>query len=212
MRILGILLLTTISIGLGAQDKEARKILDKVAKSYESATTISVDFDLTIKYPDDEPMTYPSSVKQSGKKFLFKNSEQEYYGNGDDIWVYIPAHNEVQINDFEEDELEDYFITPLDLLTQYKNGNYAYQIADDHGSTVDIELKPNDEYSDYSKLRVTIVKKSNEIKVVKVFGKDASTFTLAIQSVVRNMEMPDSLFVFDKSLHPGVHIEDLRLD
>jgi len=49
MRILGILLLTTISIGLGAQDKEARKILDKVAKSYESATTISVDFDLTIK-------------------------------------------------------------------------------------------------------------------------------------------------------------------
>jgi len=157
-------------------------------------------------------MTYPSSVKQSGKKFLFKNSEQEYYGNGDDIWVYIPAHNEVQINDFEEDELEDYFITPLDLLTQYKKGNYAYQIADDHGSTVDIELKPNDEYSDYSKLRVTIVKKSNEIKVVKVFGKDASTFTLAIQSVVRNMEMPDSLFVFDKSLHPGVHIEDLRLD
>ncbi len=212
MRLIFIITLLSSSLLLSAQDKKAKKILDKLSESYTSSKSIEVIFDLIILYPDEEPTTYSSSVIQKGKKFVFRNSEHEYYGNGEDIWIYIPSKNEVQINDFEEDEAEDYFITPLDLLNQYKSGKYEYSIAEERKNDLDLEFKPFDEFADYSKFRITVLSKTNEITSIVAFGKDGSRLTLNITNVLKDKIYDDKIFKFDKSKNPGVRIEDLRLD
>ena len=197
---------------LSAQDKKAKKILDKLNESYTSSTTLTISFDLVVQYPDEEATTLPSKVIQKDKKFLFQNSEQEYYGNGDDIWIYIPSQNEVQINDFEEDDTEDYFITPLDLLNQYTNGQYEYKLTSQKKGLAEIEFKPLDEFSDYSKFRINVKLDKNEIEQIVAFGKDASRVDILITDVKRDLDYSDTTFEFDLSKYPDVHVEDLRLD
>ncbi len=209
-------LLTICSILLIAgsavsQDRKAKKILDKLSSRYTSLSSISIDFDLTIQYPDEEAFTYPSSVIQQGDKFVFTNDEHEYYGNGEEIWIYIADQNEVQINDFEEDESEDYFITPMDLLNQYKNDQFKYRMYNEQGNTKTIEFIPTDDFADYSKFRITVNEKKSEISYIEGFGKDGSKIDVDISKVVENQTYADSLFEFDKSKYPGVRVEDLRL-
>ena len=212
MRYLSIILFFVISLSLNAQDKKAKKVLDKLSDRYTNLSSISIDFDLVVKYPEEEAVSYPSQVVQQGEQFVFKNSEHEYYGDGEDIWVYIVEQNEVQINDFEEEDAEDYFITPLDLLNQYKNGQYAYHMSMDKGSTKEIEFKPLDEFADYSKFRIIVDAKQNAVSKIIGFGKEGTRITVDIVEVIENETYPAELFLFDKSKYPGVRIEDLRLD
>jgi Outer membrane lipoprotein-sorting protein len=211
-RLIVLALAIWVTLPLASQDKEASDILDRASNQLTGAETLQVLFELTITYPEEESITLSSKVVQSGKKFLFINKEQEYYGNGEDIWIYIPSHNEVQINDFEEDELEDYFITPLDLLSQYKSGKFESRISDQDGQDIYVELKPIDDYNEYSKLRLTIGRTTAEIKHVKAFSKDATVVEIEITDIKKNIPVKDELFQFDVSKYPGVHVEDLRLD
>lgn len=212
MRIIHTLILCGFVLTLAGQSKKAKRLLDRISEHYTTAKSMEVTFDLIINYPEEEPKTYPSVVIQKGKKFVFRNSEQEYFGNGDDIWIYIPAQNEVQINDFDEDEAEDYFITPLDLLNQYQGGEYEYDIVAERNSDLDIEFKPIDEFSDYSKFRLTILKKDESIQLITAFGKDGSQVVLKINKVVQGRKYDDKIFEFDPAKYPGVRVEDLRLD
>ena len=207
-------IIITILFGLvqvQAQDKKAKRILDNLSDRYTALASIEIDFDLTIQYPEEEKVTYPSSVIQQDNKFVFKNSEHEYYGTGEDIWVYIADQNEVQINDFEEEESDDYFITPLDLLNQYKKDKFKYHISSDKGITKELEFVPTDEFADYSKFRITVDSKKLEINHIIGFGKDGAVVTIDISKVLENKSYPESIFIFDKSKYPGVRIEDLRL-
>ena len=195
---------------LHAQDKKATKILDKLSKKYAADQSIQVDFDLIIAFPEEEPSTLPSTVLQEGNKFVFKNEAQEYYGNGEAVWIYLIDRNEVQINDFDEEEAEDYFVTPLDLLKKYKSGTYDYLITNKTKTTAEIELKSNDDFEDYSKLRITIDTKANSLTNVIAFGKDGTRITLKNINVTQGVKVAAADFEFDATAYPDVHVEDLR--
>ena len=212
MRYFFLVVLCGFSICLFGQNKKAKKLLDKVSTWYTSAESVEVKFDMFVTYPDEEALQYPSEVIQKGKKFLFRNSEQEYYGNGEDIWIYIREQNEVQINDFDEDESEDYFITPLDLLQQYKSGEYKYDLVGESRTNSEIEFVPKDEFSDYAKFKIVIAKKDTTIERIIAFGKDGSQVAIQINEITRDGSYDDALFEFDPSKYPGVRVEDLRLD
>lgn len=212
MRALLLILFVVQAVAGFGQDKKATKILDRLNSNYSKAQTLTITFDLKITYPEEQPIVLPSRVVQKGRKFVFKNKDQEYYGNGDDIWVYLPERNEVQINDFDEEEADDYFITPLDLLNQYSNGEYEYQLVNSTKTSAEVEFKPIDEFSDYSKFRINIDTKANEVIDIIGFGKDGSRADITITSLKRDLDYSDAFFEFDAAAHPGIHIEDLRLD
>ena len=73
-----------------------------------------------------------------------------------------------------------------------------------------IEFKPLDKTYDYSKIRMTINKNTNEVLMVKAFGKDSSRYTFSINQLSSNKTFAANYFTFDKSKYPGYHIEDLR--
>lgn len=207
-----IALLILLHVGLQAQDKKAAKILDKISASYDEATSITLNFDVTIKYPDEEPLLYPSTVIEADGKWIFRNKEQEIYQDGSDIWVYIPSQNEVQINDYDPEEADDYFVSPINILKQYKEGGHKYQISHKDKQKTSIELVPKDEFSDYAKIRITTDNKTSEINAVEVFSKDGTLVSVEIKDLKTDLSYPSDFFDFDASRYPDLIVEDLRLD
>lgn len=202
-----------LTLGIQAQDKKATKVLDKLSEKYDAVESIAINFDLTIDYPDREPMSMASSVIQAGDRWVFKNKQQELYNDGLAIWMFLPERNEVQINDYDKEEEgeEGYLVSPLGILKQYKGDTYKYRITAKDGWNTDIEFKPTDEFSDYAKFRLSIDTKKNEIIEVVAFGKDASKATIVITDIDLSPQISDELFIFDASKHPDVIIEDLRM-
>jgi len=207
-----VLVLMLVGICLHGQEKKAAKILDKVTEAYDAAESVTVDFDIIMKFPEEDPITYESKVVESGGKWYFENEEQKIYQDGDDIWVYIPSQNEVQINDYDPEEADDYFVSPVGIIRQYKDGGHKYQISDKNSTATFIELVPTDEFSDYAKIRLMITNKSYEVKQVEVFNKDGSVAVVVVHDITADLIYDGSFFDFDVSKYPDITVEDLRLD
>ena len=74
-----------------------------------------------------------------------------------------------------------------------------------------IEFKPKDKKSDYSKLRVTLDEKLGTIEEVKAFAKDGSRYAFTINKLTPNKKFAAAYFTFDTKKYPGVRVEDLRM-
>lgn len=211
IRILVLIISLSLQVALQSQDKAAKKLLDKISEKYDAYRSVEIQFDLTIKYPDQPIQNQNASITQQGVNFVFTSPDQDIYGNGKSVWYYIKERNEVQINDFDEDA-EAGMLTPKDLLKQYKSNKFEYAIVNEDGSFAFIEFKPLNEFEDYSKYRVKINKAKMDFETMEAFGKDGSKIDIKLSSVKANKTYPSTTFVFDIKAHPGVFVEDLRID
>ncbi len=220
-----VLLLLTVAAyaqnppGSGFQDKsdpEAKVILDKVKSTYDSYKSLEISFKLAIEVPEEPKEEQNGNMKQLGDKFKLELSDLAIYCNGEFVWTHIKKNKQVQINDFEEVEDSEEFLSPQDLLKAYESGDYYYVLMNEsyEGKTPiqQVEFKPKDPDSEYSKMRVTINKKTSQIMRLKIFSRDGTRYTLTINNTKPNQDFATSTFVLDtKTLEKDVKIEDLRL-
>ena len=196
-------------------DPQAKKVLDKIRKKYEGYKTLEVAFSLSIEVPGQDKEVQKGTISQEDKKFRLEMEQQVIVSDGTTTWVYLKKSNEVQINDADPKDTENGFLTPKDLLKRYQKGDYLYSITDKitENSKVftQIEFKPVDKNSEYSKIRVSIDEKAGSIQSVKAFGKDASRYTFSISKLTPNKQFEADHFTFDTKKYPGAKVEDLRL-
>lgn len=217
-------LLLVLSLGLTGQktfnkasdsDPKAKKILDALKKEYNGYKSMEVVFELVLELKGQPTETQKGKLIQQGKKYQVSIADQEIYCDGKAVWLYLKSNKEVQINDFEEGPGSD-VMSPAEMLRLYESGQYAYAItgnAIENGTNVtQIEFKPLDKNSEYSKIRLSVSEKNNKASSIKVFSKDGSRYTLVVKSIVPNKTYASDVFVFNAKKHPGVHIEDLRID
>jgi len=194
-------------------DPEAQKLLEKVSKKYEAYKTIEATFSLTIQIPEEPEDTQTGKLKQEGEKYNVDMNDYSMICDGEKFWVHNKRNKEVQLNNPPE-EGEDEMMAPQDFYNFYKKGKYLYAltnaIVEDRVPLLQIEFKPLEADSEYSKIRMTIEKKTSKVKRVKVFSKDGSRFTLEIQNFKYNKEFTKADFTFNKSKFPDAHVEDLR--
>lgn len=196
-------------------DPEAKKVLDKIRKKYEGYKTLEATFSLNIEVPGQDKDVQKGTIAQADKKFRLDMDQQVIVSDGKTTWVYLKKNNEVQINDADPADTENGFLTPKDLLKRYQKGDYLYSITEkttENGKLLtQIEFKPTDKNSEYSKLRVSIDEKAGAIQSVKAFGKDGSRYTFSINKLTPNKQFAADQFTFDTKKYPGVKVEDLRL-
>lgn len=196
-------------------DPEAKKVLDKIRKKYEGYKTLEAAFSLTIELPGQDLEVQKGTIGQEDKKFRLEMDQQIIVSDAKTTWVYLKKNNEVQINDADPADTESGFLTPRDLLKRYQKGDYTYAITEkttENGKLItQIEFKPNDKNSEYSKLRVSIDEKGGRIQAIKAFGKDGSRYSFTITRFTPNKTFDADYFSFDIKKYPGVKVEDLRL-
>jgi len=195
-------------------DPQAKKVLDKIRKKYDAYKTVEAAFSLAIEVPGQPKEMQKGTISQEGNKFRLDMSDQIIVSDGTTTWVYQRKSNEVQINNTDPNDANA-LLTPKDLLSRYQKGDFLYTITDkttEGGKLLtQIEFKPKDRNSEYSKLRVAIDEKAGTIQSIKGFAKDGSRYTFAITRLSPNKAFAATQFTFDTSLFKGVRVEDLRM-
>lgn len=213
--ILSIVFILSSLISYGQKDPAAKAILKDMKEKYDSYQTMEVNFDLILEIPESPSETQSGQIIQAGEKYRVKLDDQAIYCDGTGIWVHLIGNNEVQINDLDTSE-DSEMMSPKDLLRIYESEDFDYAITGDAkegGIPVQyIEFKPMDRDSEYSKIKMTVESKENQLKSLRIFGKDGSQYTIKLKSMETNHYVDASTFTFDESQFPGVRIEDLRLD
>ena len=216
-------LLFALPVGLMAQapapaeknDPQAKKVLDKIRKKYEAYKTLEATFSLTIELPNQPKEVQKGTISQDGDKFRLLMDDQIIVSDGKTTWVYVKKNNEVQINTADPAGTESGFLTPKDLLRRYQKGDFLYTISEktkEGGKLLtQIEFKPKDKNSEYSKLRLAVDEKTQSIQSIRAFAKDGGRYTFAISKLTPNKAFGAGEFTFDTKKYPGVKVEDLRM-
>lgn len=196
-------------------DPNAKRILDKLKKEYDSYKSIELSFTLELELPGQPKEIQKGLVAQQGNKYMIKLDQQEIYCDGKLLWVYLKKNNEVQINNFNPNDTEG-IITPQDMIQLYTKGEFVYAVTgegtENNQKVTHIEFKPLDTNSEYSKFRLAVNTKLNKLVSLMVFSKDGSRYRLIVNELTPNKKFENGYFVFNTSKYKGIRIEDLRID
>ena len=196
-------------------DPASKNILDGLQKDYAAYQSMEADFTLTIEIPEEDKEVQKGIIIQKGEKYRLDINGQCIVSDGTTLWYHVASNNEVQISDADEGDDEEDLLSPKNFMKFYKEGKFIVSpvmAAKENGQTVRwIELKPTDEDSEYSKLRMSLHASKNELQQIKAFAKDGSRFTLKINELVPNKKYTDNQFTFDVKKYPQIRIEDTRI-
>ena len=195
-------------------DPATKVVLDKMRAKYEGYKTLEADFSLILEMPEQPKEIQKGKLLQKGSKYRVSFNQQTVISDGKAVWIILPKNKEVQINNMPDANDDESILSPQALFRIYLRKDFLYSITNEfaQGKRViqEIEFKPTDKYSEYSKLRLSIDKKTLEFIEMKAFGKDGSRYTVVMNNVIPNKPLEDSNFGFNKANYPGYHIEDLR--
>lgn len=194
-------------------DKEAIDIIKETQRKLKEASSIEFDYTYTSRMKDDAPVEVNGIGKQKSGKYYIEMGDQTIYCDGKSIVIYFNTNNEAQINDLDEDSGQ---LTPGAILNTFDTESYIYVLSVDrkikNKAFYNIIFKPVDKYSEYIKVDVLINKKTFLPYQIKMLMRDGSQNILKINSIKMNQKINDNVFIFDNSKHPGVSVEDLRMN
>jgi len=194
-------------------DKQALDILEQIMEDYESHNSHRISFDLKIELPGEATQIKKGSLIQSGEKFELDIDDKLIISDNETVWLYLKEDNEVQINDADFGEDGEY-MSPNTIFNLYNSDEFVFAILQqnyENGKAItQIECKPRDMDSEYSKMRLTVEDQSNAVQRFKIFAKDGSRFTMILKSHERNVKLDEGTFRFDPDQYEDIIVEDLR--
>jgi outer membrane lipoprotein-sorting protein len=203
-----------ISIPTEAQQAEADKLLAEVQENIKQLEPLEAELELIIDFPEEGEEKQMIQVKQQGKKYRVKLDNMLIISDGETRWTYLEAANEVQIDraasaDFQMGSLQGW----IEMMGAEE---YTYAITGeemvDGKEVLNIEFKPNDPASQYSKARIRVSKKEKLPVTMEAFEKTGTTYILKSNTMKSLAEIDPREFLFNAEDYPGVFIEDLRID
>jgi outer membrane lipoprotein-sorting protein len=213
------LLITTHAFA--QKDAAAKSILKQVSQKYRSYNVIKSDFTFTV---DNQQ----ANVKETRNGTLITQSkankykvdiyatgsqsdvDQEIISDGKNQWTYLKKDKEVQLT---EADNSDQSFNPAKIFTIYEHG-YKYYYSGDQkiGGKIYqiIELSPDDEKSQFFKIKLTIDKVKKQIYNALIFDKSGAHYNYTLRSLTPMVNAPAGTFTFDAKAHPGVEVVNLK--
>lgn len=223
-KLISSLLLTGLFIQLHAQkidftdvsqsDQEAKAILDQIKSNLDSYKGIEVDFDYVVTVPEEAPQKQEGNMLVVGERYALDLNDYGIYSDGQTVWMYDKAIEEVNINNREENE--DLLISsPTDLLDFYQKDDFIYAFYDElvvDGRIITmIDFKPVDDEQEFFKIRLSVDKKQNLPAGAKLFYRDGTRIEVVFKQISNQSQFSDSDFVLTKEdVDSGVEFIDLR--
>ncbi len=196
-------------------DPAAISILESLKEKYEAMETMEIEFAIEIEIPEEDLILQEGVMSKKGEKFRLDMEDQSIISNGEILWFHLKKNNEVQINDASMLEEEDEsFLTPDKMLKMYEGDEFIFVLSSKYSEggklLQEIECKPTDRDSDYSKMRIVVNSKKQEIDHIKAFSKDGSRYTFLSKQLTAAKAFDESHFEFNKADFPDIYVEDLR--
>lgn len=196
--------------GMGNSDPDAKKVLDAVSAKFKTYKSVQAKFSLKIENASGKSLgNKTGTVYMKGTRYRISVTGQEIYCDGSNIWTYDKASKEVTINKIDPSANS---ITPQKLFTNFYDKDFLYKLNGNvqlnSKAMQEVELTPIDKTKAFHKVLVYVDK--SVIKTTKVFEKTGNRYTYSISNMNTNGDIPDSTFVFDSKLYPGIEVVDLR--
>jgi outer membrane lipoprotein carrier protein len=194
------------------KDKKAEDILKGVSNKYKSYKSVKAAFKITVENPQNKSKDVQSgTICLKGNKYRLEVAGQDIVTDGKTRWTYVKDANEVQIDNQRTDENA---ITPSNLFTMYEKGwlfKFMGEQAEKGMVYQLVELIPVDpKKKNIFKVKLTINKNDKFITTAKLFDKNGSTQTIAVDKLSPNSCDADSLYSFNTNKYPGAEVIDLR--
>jgi outer membrane lipoprotein carrier protein len=204
------------TIGANAQqpgnDPNAKKVLDGVSAKFKTYKGVQANFTLSVEDAKGKVQgSKKGNVYMKGAKYRVSITGQEIFCDGNNIWTYDKAANEVTITKFDATANA---ITPQKLFTNFYDKDFLYKLNGEKKigtkSLQEIEMTPVDKTKAFHKVYVYVDKNAKTINTTKVLEKNGNKYTYTVNSMNGNAAISDAQFVFDKKKYPGVEEVDLR--
>jgi outer membrane lipoprotein carrier protein len=194
------------------QDKKAEDILKGVTTKYKSFKSVKATFVITIENPKDNSKdSQNGTICLKGNKYKLEVAGQDIVSDGKTRWTYVKDANEVQIDNLKTDENS---ITPATIFTMYEKGFLFKFVGEQNekGMTYQlVELVPVDpKKKNFFKVKLSINKNDKFITSAKLFDKNGSIQTIAVEKLTPDACDDDSIYSFNAAKYPGAEVIDLR--
>jgi outer membrane lipoprotein carrier protein len=203
-------LLAFAFLGSGVAAQNADDVLEKVRKRYDSVTDAELRFSQKIMFPMtkvEQQLTGTLFIKKKDK-YRVEMDEQVIVTDGQTIWSYSAANNQVVIDRFKQD---DQSLSPEKILVGTPENFNATVVGEEklgaYETTV-LKLVPRDEQSFIHSLRLWVDEKEWMIRQVEIVDLSEKQTTYTVLQVRTNTGLQDSRFVYQ--IPKGADVVDLR--
>jgi len=196
-----IVILNLMAFNIHAQDAQA--ILDQATTKIQSSKGINLSFSLTQKDKVGRVLSTAKGIlKAKGTKYYIKESDNEIYCNGTQIWNY-DGKSEVTVAkaDYDDDEL-----SPQQIITGFNKKDFSASVLSSSSTGYQVQLIPVDKRKNFKQVIVFINKPSNLITKAVIIDKTGNINEVSFNNVSLTADIPDSQFVFNTSKHPGIEV------
>lgn len=214
-RLVIILILTlTVNTIFAQKDPRAKEVLDKLSVTTKSYKTIQIDFSFTLENKKNNiNQTNEGSITLKGISYRLHMPAfgMDIFCDGKTAWSYLADAKEANISGVEENS--DDALNPANIFTIYEKGYLFNYIEEENlnGKTVQvIDLFPEDNTKEMTKIRLYVDKAKSQIAKAQTFNKDGNTYILVLKSMKTDQPFGDDYFRFDKAKYPGVTVNDMR--
>jgi outer membrane lipoprotein-sorting protein len=211
--LLGIFLASVFFIQ-AQQDTKAKQILDEVSKNTRSFKTISADFVFSMENSEmDINERNEGTIKLKGQKYVVDLPDigVKVFSDGKTLWNYMEDGNQVTISNLEDGGSE--LMDPSSVFTIYEKGFQSKYVGEKTiGNEIvhQIELFPDSEEHEVSKILLSVGKSDKMIKSALLYGTDGNIYGIEVKKMDTQTELPDSYFLFNASDYGDVEIIDFR--
>jgi len=212
--LLAAILVFSVSFVFAQQDQKAKSILENVTRTTRSYQSIQATFDYVMDNKEEGiHEENKGEIVIKGDKYRLKLQQfgMEVYCDGKNVWTYTKDANEVNISSMDDESSE--MMNPSKLFTIYEEGFQSRFVEEATAGGIPvyvIDLFPENQELEYSKIRVQIDKQQMLIKSAEMVGKEGNNYIVRVNNLKTNVPADDRLFVFDAAKYPGVEEIDLR--
>jgi outer membrane lipoprotein-sorting protein len=193
----------------GQSDPQAIKILDRFSFYALKAPSVSMEFRMiTTDLTENTSDTLDGSIILCKDKYKLILSDNITLFNGETIWNYLPAENEVTITrpDNKDHSFQNH---PSEIFNMYKSG-YKSRLIEEKTDSDIIDLYPEDIKSDLVRVSLSLNKSNLNLQSLEYKRRDGMIITLHIREYNLKLKPDPDTFVFQADKYKGVEVNDMR--
>ncbi len=192
------------------QDQKADEVMKRLETTYQALDAIKATFKQTLATDfTDETSSISGTMILKGENYRLEMKEQTLVTDGSTSWIFIPADNQILINNVERDET---MISPSDFFNLHTKDYTSSYIGSEsiNGKTHDhVKLTPSRQNSYVAEADIWVRKSDNMPTKVSIKDENQTSIVFELSSIQKNPQINQSTFTME--IPSGAEVIDLRL-